>query len=199
MTRPPWLPTAVGMALSAVLSSGVTAAYLRLTAPDTVALRGDLLQTPEQRHLAALLVAPGEPFRPESDGGPVDAAALRADGLESLGFRRGWTRAWVAPDGQRVDAFVLEFAGPDGATGYARGIGRAATLLADPEPFTVAGVPTASGLADTVADANGRYAQVVVLHRGPWAALLVLQTVSAEPGEPIRALTQRQWAALRAT
>ena len=198
MTRPPWLATAVGMGLSAVLSSGVTAAYLRTTAPDSVALRGDLLQTPERRHLAALLAAPGEPYRAESAGGPVDAAALKADGLGALGFRGGWTRGWVAPDGQRVDVFVLEFDGANGATAYARGIGRAAALLADPEPFTVAGVPTASGLADTVADTNGRYAQLVALHRGRWAALLVAQTASPRPGEPLRSLAERQWAALRA-
>lgn len=193
------LTTAVAVALSGVLSSGLTAAYLRATAPDTLALRGDLLLTPEQRHLAALLAEPAAPFAAAGAGRAVDATALGADGLASLGFRRGWTRTWQAPSGERLDAFVLEFADARGAAAYGGNAGRAARLLARPVPFAVAGLPAATGLADRVADADGRYLQLVALHRGPWAALLVLATAEREPGATIVGLAQRQWARLAAT
>lgn len=186
----------VGAALAAVLSSGLTAAYLRATAPDTLAVRGDLILTPEQRHLAALLVAPSEPYRPVSGGAEVDAAALGADGLTSLGFRRGWTRAWTAPDERRIDAFLLEFGDEGGALSYARGIGRATRLLVDPRPFAVPGVPGGSGLVDTVRDRDGHYAQVVAMSRGRRAALLVWATTTATPDAEVVAWAQRQWAAL---
>jgi hypothetical protein len=197
--HPAWLAPVVGAALSAVLSSGVTAAYLRGTAPDTVAVHGDLQKTPEQRHLAALLVAPGEPFRAVDAGRPVDVQGLGSKGLDALGFQRGWMRTWRTPDKETVDSFVLQFGSSAGALAYAQGIGRAATLLVRPEPFTVAGVPASSGLADTVKDSAGHYAQVVVLHRGVTAVLLVFATKSATPGDAVVGLAQRQWAALVAT
>lgn len=197
--RRPWAVPVLAAAIAGVLSSGVTAAYLLSTRPDTVALPGDLLTAPEYRHVAALLVAPAEPFRPVSVGAPVDPEALRAEGLASLGFRRGWTRAWRGPGGERVDSFVLEFGDPGGAAAYARGVGRAARLLERPRPFTVPGVPGSSGLADTVRDREGRYAQLVALHRGRWAALLVFATDDADPGAEVVGLAQRQWAALAGT
>lgn len=189
-------PAAVAMALSAVLSSGVTAAYLRATQPDVVAVRAPLVVTPEQRVLASMLVAPGAPYRPIDNGAAVDAAALDADGLAALGFRRGWSRTWRTPEKERVDSFVLEFASDAGARSYAQGIGRVARLLVRPEPFTVTGVPGGSGLADTVKDREGHYAQVVVMHRGARAVLLVFANDSARPGADVLTLAQRQWAAL---
>ena len=196
--QPSWLAPLVGAALSAVLSSGATAAYLRAREPDVVAVRGDLQTTPEQRHLAALLVAPGEPYRAVSDGSAVDAAALNADGLTALGFTRGWTRTWRAPDKQRVDAFVLEFGDESGARSYARGIGGAARLLVKPEPFAIPEVPGSSGLADTVKDRDGHYAQLVVMQRGTRAVLLVFATDTAAPGPVVLGVARRQWAALAA-
>jgi hypothetical protein len=61
-------PAAVAVALSAVLSSGLTAAYLRSTMPETAALDGDPVVAPEVRHLAALLAPPGGGFRPTRSG-----------------------------------------------------------------------------------------------------------------------------------
>lgn len=199
LPEPAWLRTAVAAALSAVLSSGVTAAYLRATMPDVLAVDGAFTMTTEQRHLAAVLVAPGEPYRAASAGAPVDAQQLGSEGLAALGYRRGWTRTWRAPQEQRVDAFVLEFADESGARGYAQGIGRVARLLTKPEPFTVTGVPGSSGLADQAKDREGNYAQVVVMHRGARAVLLVFATKDAEPGAEVVGLAQRQWAALAAT
>jgi hypothetical protein len=190
--------TAVAVALSAVLSSGVTAAYLRATMPDVLAVRTGLDVTPEQRHLAALLVAPGEPYAVAA-GGPVDAKQLGPDGLAALGFRRGWTQTWRAPEQQRVDAFLLEFDAERGARAYAQRIGQAARLMTDPKPFTVTGVPGSSGLASAVKDKDGNYAQVVALHRGSRAVLLVFATKQAVPGSEVVGLAQRQWAALAAT
>jgi hypothetical protein len=197
--NPPWLTTAVTAALSAVLSSGVTAAYLRANEPDVVAVSPPPVVTPEQRSLASILVAPAAPYRAVDGGAPVDAKALGADGLESLGFRRGWSRTWRTGGKDRVDSFVLEFAGESGARSYAQGIGRVARLLVKPEPFTVTGVPGSSGLADTVKDRDGNYAQVVVMHSGPRAVLLVFANDSALPGADVLTLAQRQWAALSAT
>lgn len=199
MTQPPWLATAVTAALSAVLSSGITAAYLRADEPDVIAVNPPLVVTPEQRTLASILVAPAAPYRPVGDGAAVDAKALGADGLTSLGFRRGWSRTWRTADKDRVDSFVLEFAAESGARSYAQGIGRIAQLLVEPEPFTVTGVPGSSGLADTVKDRDGQYAQVVVMQRGARAVLLVFANDSAKPGSDVLSLAQRQWAALSAT
>ncbi|HVF05329.1 MAG TPA: hypothetical protein VNA20_10840 [Frankiaceae bacterium] len=197
--RRSWVVPVLGALIAAVLSSGVTAAYFLSTMPDTVALPGDLLVTPEYRHVAALLVAPAEPFRPVSAGAPVDRKALGAERLAALGFRRGWMRTWRAPGAERVDSFVLEFGDEPGAAAYARGIGRAARLLERPRPFTVTGVPGSSGLADTVRDREGKYAQLVALHRGRWAVLLVFATNAADPGTEVLGLAQRQWAALART
>lgn len=188
----------VGAALAAVLSSGLTAAYLRATLPDVVAVDPRPEVVPEQRHLAALLVAPGEPFVAVSAGAPVDAKALASQGLEALGFTRGWTRTWRAPDERKLDAFLLEFADPSGALGYARGAGRVASLLVEPQAFAVDGVPGGSGLADRVADANGHHTQVVILARGSRAVLLVAAVPAAAPDPALVALAQRQYAALDA-
>ncbi|HEU0131128.1 MAG TPA: hypothetical protein VFQ85_09080 [Mycobacteriales bacterium] len=188
--------------IAATLSSGATAAYLRATQPEVLSVRTPFQTTPEQRHLALLLVAPGAPYAPAGRGSPVDVAALgrgqSAEGMATLGFRRGWAQAWTSPRKERVDAFLLEFADATGATGYARGIGHAASLLIKPEPFVVPGVPEASGLADTVRDRNGMYAQVVVLHRGARAVLLVFTDASARPPAAAVTLAQRQYAALAA-
>lgn len=196
---PGWLTTAVTAALSAVLSSGITAAYLRAGEPEVVAVDPPRVVTPEQRSLAALLVAPAAPYRPINAGAAVDAKALGADGLTSLGFRRGWSRSWRTAGKDRVDSFVLEFAEESGARSYAQGIGRVARLLVEPEPFAVTGVPGGSGLADTVKDRDGNYAQVVVMHSGQRAVLLVFANESARPGSDVLSLAQRQWAALNAT
>lgn len=188
----------VGAALAAVLSSGLTAAYLRATMPETVAIDPDPDVADEQRHLAALLVALSAPFAAVSAGGPVDAQALRAQGLEALGFTRGWTRTWRAPDERKVDSFVLEFADAGGARSYAQGIGRVATLLVEPRAFAVEGVPGASGLADEVADSDGHHTQVVVLARGKRAVLLVVAAASAAPDPAVVDLARRQYEALGA-
>ena len=151
-----------------------------------------MLVTPEQRDLAALLVAPGTPYAAADRGAPVPAA----EGLTSLGFVRGWRRTWRTPSAESVDMVLLEFDSPDGALGYARGIGGAARLLVKPTPFTVDGVPGGSGLADTVKDRGGHYAQVVVLHRGVRAALLLFESAASSPGPEVAALAQRQYDAL---
>jgi hypothetical protein len=187
----------VGAALAAVLSSGLTAVYLHARYPDVVSVRTPPQVAPDLVHLAALLVDPGAPFRPVDGGRPVDLAAAGAsrDGLVSLGFTRGWSRSWVTSDA-RVDAFVFEFSSGNGAAGYAGGIGRAARLLIKPEPFAVPGVPGASGLADTVRDRNGRYAQLVVLHRDTRAVLLVLSDRTPARGTTLADLARRQYDAL---
>lgn len=190
--------TAVSVALSAVLSSGLTAAYLRSERPDIVSVDDELQVTPEQRHLAALLVAPGKPYQGVASL-PVGPEQLGDDGLAALGFVRGWNESWRAPDAQRVDAFMLEFDAERGARSYTQGIGRAARLLVRPEPFTVAGVPGSSGLADTVSDRDGHYLQVVAMHRGPRAVLLIFTTKRREPANVVADVAQRQWAALAAT
>jgi hypothetical protein len=196
----PWAVPVLSAAVSAVLSSGLTAAYVRATLPDVIATRVPFTTVKEHADVAALLVAPGPPYRPLSGGEPVDLAAQGAsvEVLASIGYTRGWTRAWSGAGGERVDAYVLEFSGESGATAYARGIGRAATLLIKPVPFSVSGVPDGSGLADTVRDKSGRYAQVVALHRGRWAALLVFSAKERTPQASVVALAQRQYAALSA-
>jgi hypothetical protein len=190
-----WAVPVVAAALTGVLSSGVTAVYLRSTEPETVAIDVPREVTPEQRHLAALLVAPAAPYTLTGPGKPVDTNVL-GGGLDALGFVRGWTQSWRTPDKQTVDSFVLEFADPAGADAYARGIGNAATLLTRPRPFSVTGVPGGSGLLDTVADKDGNYAGLVVMRDGVRAVLLVLATKS--PGAGALDLAQRQWAALSA-
>lgn len=194
---PGWLVPVVAAALTGVLSSGVTALYLRSTMPDVLAIDPDKQITPEQRHLAALLVAPAAPFTAAGEGKPVDDATLQ--NADVLGFQRGWTRTWQAPGRQRVEAFVLEFGDANGALTYARGLGRAAPLLTRPEPFTVTGVPGSSGLTDTVADKDGNYTAIVVVNEGRRVALLVFATRSATPGSAIVDLARRQWMALRTT
>ena len=192
MTDPPrWAVPVVGAALSAVLSSAVTVLVLHATAPELFAIDAPLATTPERRHLAELIVAPGAPYVAVSAGREVPG-----DGLAGLGFRRGWTRTWRAPTRERVESYVLEFADARGASGYTRGAGRAAGLLLKPVPFVVTGVPDCIGLADTVKDRSGFYAQVVVMHRGPRAALLVLSDSSASPGAEVLALARRQYDAL---
>jgi hypothetical protein len=181
--------------VSALLSSGVTAVFLRHREPETVAQRPPLAVTPEQRDLAAMLVDPGAPYVPANAGEPVDAA----EGLTALGFTRGWRRTWRTPSSETVDAVLLEFASGDGALGYARGIGRAAQLLPKPRPFVVEGVPGGSGLADTVRDSGGHFAQVVVLHRGVRAVLLLFASATSSPGPAVAALAQRQYEALPRT
>ena len=193
--RPGWVVPVIGAALSGVLSSGLTAAYLRSTEkPETVAVDVPRDITPEQRHLAALLIAPAAPFTGTGPGKPVDTTTLA--GLSTLGFVRGWTQKWRTPDKQTVDAFVLEFAEPAGADSYARGLGNAATLLTRPRAFSVTGVPGAGGVLDTVADKDGNFASLVVMRKGVRAVLLVLATRS--PAAGALELAQRQWAALSA-
>ena len=185
----------IGAAIVAVLSSGLTTVYLHARYPDLVAVRGPITVEPDRAHLAALLVDPGPPFTPVSGGTQVTAADAGASrqGLLSLGFSRGWTQAWTAT-GARLDAYVFEFLNEAGAAGYASGIGRVSTLLIEPHAFVVTGVPGASGLADTVRDRDGRYAQLVVFNRGVIAVLYVLSSDSAAPvlGE----LARKQYAAL---
>jgi hypothetical protein len=195
VTPPRWSVPVLACALTGVLSSGVTAVVMRAREPHGMLVAGELLTTPEQRDLVTLLVAPGPSFRAESPGSPVDAHTTT--GLASLGFRRGWVRTWRS-GGDRVDSFVLEFEQPTGAEGYAGGIGRAATMLIKPVPFTVAGVPGASGLADTMKDRSGHYAQVVVLHRGARAVLLVFTNDSPTPPPTVADLARREWDALGA-
>jgi hypothetical protein len=197
VTPPSWALPVVACALTGTLSSGVTALVLRERMPDVFAARAPFQTAAEQRDLAALLVDPGPPFRADSVGAPVDVTALRGSttGLQSLGFRRGWVRTWRTSS-DRVDAFVLEFAAESGAAGYAGGIGRAANLLIKPVPFVVEGVPGASGLADTVKDRSGHYAQLVVLHRGPRAVLLVFTNAVQVPPPTVLDLARRQYDAL---
>lgn len=194
MTPPRWAVPVIGAALSAVLSSGVTVLVLHRTAPELFAIDPGLELTPEQRHLAELLAEPAPPYAALSPGRDVTN-----EGLDGLGFRRGWTRAWQAPSTERVESYVLEFADPRGARTYVQGTGRAAALLIEPVPFVVTGVPDCVGLADRVKDRSGRYAQVVVMHRDARAALLVFSGLSATPGPEVLALAQRQYAALRGT
>jgi hypothetical protein len=183
--------------IAALLSSGLTVVYLHATAPELFAADAPLETAPELRDLAALLVPP--------DGlaatGPGRTMAVNGNpesGLAALGFTRGWSRAWAATD-RRVDAYVLEFRDESGALAYARGAGRAARLLIKPVPFTVPDVPGATGLADTVRDRSGRYAQVVVLHRGRRAVLLVFSDRAPMPGTAVYAQVKRQYDALAAT
>jgi hypothetical protein len=185
--------TAVAAALSGVLCSGVTAAVMRANEPETVAIRGPVQLTVEQRSLVELLVDPGQRFQSASVGAPVPASG----NLPSLGYVRGWTRTFTA-DRQQLDAFVLEFSSESGAEAYARGIGGAARLLADPMPFAVTGVPGASGLADTRKASDGRYLNLVSLHRGARAALLVFRDETQGAGGDLVALARRQYDALGA-
>lgn len=178
--------------ISALLSSGLTTVWLRTRDADTVAVRPPFQVAPEYRAIAALLVAPGPPYVPVDAGTPVQVVA----GLTALGFTRGWQQSWRAATREHVDGVVLEFRDDTGATGYASGIGRAASLLAKPRPFTVAGVPGSSGLADTVRDKDGFYAYVVVMHRGARAALLFFTAASPDPAYVVAALAQREYAAL---
>ena len=187
---PSWAVPALAAALSAVLSSGLTAAFLRVRSPETVAIRPPVELTVEQRALVELLVDPGPRYVSASVGAVVPVT----DTLRSLGYVRGWTRTFDAGR-QRLEAFVLEFGSETGAAGYARGIGGATRLMASPRPFTV-GVPGASGVADTVKASDGRYLQLVALHRGTRAALLVFRDESATPGGDLLALAQRQYDAL---
>jgi hypothetical protein len=179
----------LGAALSAVLSSGLTAAYLRTRPEPVVPAVGEWVVAPERTHPMALLAAPDQPWRPVSDGKALTVAAP--------GFVTGWTRAWRTPR-ERVDSSVLEFASPADAAAYAGGVGRAAPLLIDPAPFVVPGVPTASGLSDRSKARDGRYAHVIALHRGKRAALLLFAVDSARPSPLVVALAQRQYAALAA-
>ncbi|HEV2890245.1 MAG TPA: hypothetical protein VGX28_07685 [Frankiaceae bacterium] len=186
---PSWAVTAVAAALSAVLSSGVTTVFLRLRAPETVAISPPVELTVEQRALVELLVDPGARFVPANVGTAVPAS----ESLRSLGYVRGWTRTFSA-ERQQLDAFVLEFASESGARGYARGIGGAARLLSRPEPFALP-VPNASGLVDAVRADDGRYLHLVALYRGARAALLVFRDESRS-GADLLALAQRQYDAL---
>jgi hypothetical protein len=192
--RRPLLVPVLACAISALLSSGLTAVVLRHREPGTVAQRPPLTVTPEQRDLATLLVTPGPPYVAVNAGEVVPPS----QGLTTLGLTRGWRRQFRTPSADRIDVIVLEFASASGARGYAQGIGRAAQLLVKPRPFTVSGVPGGSALADTVRDRDGKYAQVVVMHRGVRAALLVFAVSSATPGPEVAALAQRQYAALPA-
>jgi hypothetical protein len=196
---PAWVVPVLGAAIAAVLSSGVTAVYLHETAPELFAAKAPLQVAPELRDLAGLLVAPERPYRALNAGTVVDLASqgASAQGLASLGFRRGWTQAWGVRK-NRVDTFVMEFTSPTGAAAYAHGIGRAAKLLLKPAPFTVTGVPDASGLRDTVRDRDGRYAQVIVLFHGSRAALLVFSDVTPQPPAELVALARAQYEALAA-
>lgn len=187
---PSWTVPALAAALSAILSSGLTAAFLRSRVPETVAIHPPVEMTVEQRALVDLLVDPGPRYTAASIGAAVPASG----DLGSLGYVRGWTRTFTAGR-QQLEAFVLEFGSEAGAAGYARGIGGATRLMSAPRPFSVS-VPGANGVADTVAAADGRYLQLVSLHRGPRAALLVFRDESASPGGDLLALAQRQYDAL---
>lgn len=184
----------VGAALTGVLSSGVTALYLRSTMPETFAMPGEQQLAPEQRHLAAFLVAPAGGFRPVQ-GRAYDPGADA--GLGALGFTRGWIREWKGRANEHVTASILEFAEPAGAQSYAARFGRTAALLTRPRAFTVDGVPGASGLADTVAASDGMHTVLVQLQEGTRAVLLLLVLRSPDPGPPVVDYVQRQWAALR--
>lgn len=194
--RRAWAVPVIGAALTGVLSSGVTALYLRSTFPDVLAIEGDQQLTSEQRHLAALLVAPAKPFAIAGPGKPVDARVL-GEGLDALEFQRGWTQTWRTPDKQKVDAFALEFRDETGARSYARGIGNSATLLTQPRPFEVPDVPGSIAIVDAVPDRDGNYAALAVLHQGSRAVFLVFAT--KQPGAGVADLVQRQWRALLAT
>jgi hypothetical protein len=195
MTRTPrWAVPVIGALVAAVLSSGLTAVYLHGRFPEIFPLATPPVVAPEQVHLAELLVEPGPPFRPVSSGTPFQSGQA-AQRFAALGLTRGWTRTWDAPDA-RLDAYLLEFADARGAAGYAGGIGRVAGAFLKPAAFRVPGVPGASGLADTVADRGGRYAQAVAFARANRAVLLTLSTTDATPGGLLVEIAQREYAAL---
>jgi hypothetical protein len=187
---PPWAVPGIAVALSAVLSSGATAAFLRSREPDVVAVRAPLQISEEQRALVDLLVDPGPRFVAASAGVPVETTG----DLTKLGYVRGWSRTFNAGR-QQLDAIVLEFATEEGALGYAHGIGGATRLLAKPEPFALDGIPGASGLVDTEKAADGRYLRLVSLYRGAHAALLVFRDEDDSAAD-LLALAQRQYDAL---
>jgi hypothetical protein len=190
MSEPrPWAVPVIGALVVAVLSSGVTTLYLHHRFPAVVALAGTPQVAPELRHVAELLVDPGGPFVATSGGRPF---ALPRNGL---GYVRGWTRTWRAPDAT-LDAYVLEFSAERGAAGYAAGIGRVAGLLTKPVPFEVTGVPRASGLTDTSPDRSGRYASVVAVYRGRRAVLLLWSSAAPGPRPELVDLAAREYAAL---
>jgi hypothetical protein len=188
--------TLVAAALSAVLSSGLTAAYLRSTMPATVPVNGAPLVTPETRPLATRLAEPAAPYRPRSAGGPLDITTIDRTTTPPAGFVRAWQRSWASTD-EQVTTFLVEFAGEAQARSYAQGgTGRLAVLFDSPVPFVIDGVPGASGVSDTEPDADGHFGQAVVIHRDRFTALLVFVTNAARPGNVVADLSRRQWAAL---
>lgn len=176
----------VAAALSAVLSSGLTAAYLRSTMPDTVPVEGAPVVTPETRPLASRLAEPAAPYRATSPGSTLDLGSVE-------GFARGWQRVWARGD-EQLTSYVMEFGGTAQARSYAQGgTGRLAARFTSPEPFLIEGMPGVSGLSDTVRDSNGHYLHAVVMHRERFVALLLLVSDAARPGNVVGDVVHRQW------
>ncbi len=144
--------------------------------------------------LRTLLAKPGSAYHRITRTGALDRRTLRRFG--DLDVRRGYAATWRTRTGDRtLTTYVLEFASDDGAERYAAGIRGVVPKLRRPVPFRVAGVP-ASGLADATPDRDGNYTQLVVVHRGEHAALLVLFTRQAEPHADLSRLAQREYAML---
>ena len=140
--------------------------------------------------------------QPESvaDTGPSDfEKAVRDEDspegrqlLTSTGFVAGYQRLWADGEGGAVIDFVYQFRSEAGARDYfRRAVGRATEEMAASSvvPFTVPGVPDATGLRRSEPD--GQVA-VVFVARGPYVAQIVVQGPdSASPELAVR-LAQEQ-------
>ena len=174
---------------------------LRLTPPSTTA------PTPEATAVSELLLEdPPLPGFARADDvlgtGPLDlegAAAAERDVaaeralLETRGFERGASRAWLDPDQDVAYVAVYDFRDADGAAAYlADGAetlrGRGAT------PFEVPGVPGGAGFTTVEEGPEGTFtAHAVAFARGDrWYLALVGSSGSARGPDDARAVAAAQ-------
>jgi hypothetical protein len=160
-------PASVASGLEALLITDLPTGYVQQ--PDSVGSTG-----PSDLAKAA-----------SDDGGPNATAVLTADGFEG-----GYQRLWKDSSPTNLIAYIYVFSNPTGAANYEQRV--VSALGSQPggslsHPFTVSGVPGASGLYGTasgspvvaVAVAKGDYL-VQIAMQGPNATVATATTVFQE-------------------
>lgn len=176
-------------------------------APGTLELTPETTTTmPEDTSMADLLIEDAPEGYVQADAamgaGPLDlegAAAAEVDHaaeralLETRGFQRGWSRAWLTPDDDVVYVAAYELGSDEAAARYLED-GTETLLARGAEPFDVPGVDGARGYVTLDESEAGTFtAYAVAFTRGPhWFLVLNGSAGSGASPDVARALAEVQ-------
>lgn len=112
--------------------------------------------------------------RAAKDDGQPDAKAI----LEGAGFLRSFKRVWLDGGNNQVIVFVYQFSAASGAAAYRTHVEQILQKNASsPTPFPVTGVPGASGVGQSVGNAESA---TITATTGPFLLLVACQAAKSD-------------------